>query len=319
MSEVHPRVFVSHASEDKERFVLGFARRLRENGVDAWIDRWEMLPGDSIVDKIFEEGLKDAKAVIVVLSKNSLQKPWVREELNAGVVKRINTGSKLIPVVIDDCEVPEVLKSTVWQRINDLAAYEEDLQRILASIFGSYDKPPIGKAPAYTGSFAHAIGELSNIDSLVLRMACEQAVEQDNDLIDPNVLYKKDGTFFVPEAELSDAIEILEQQGLVRVHHLIGPGLSSFQITTEGFDAYAHACIPGYKALLTDVVAALVNHQLDSDMTIAANLGQPLYVVNHILRILENNGHIQMSRPISGPQHILSVAASLRRALRQAN
>lgn len=63
-----PKVFVSHASEDKERFVVEFARRLRENGVDAWLDQWEMKPGDSLVDKIFEEGLKEARAVIVVLS-----------------------------------------------------------------------------------------------------------------------------------------------------------------------------------------------------------------------------------------------------------
>ncbi len=128
-----PKVFVSHASEDKERFVLNFAARLRENGIDAWLDKWEMRPGDSLVDKIFEEGIKEAKAVIVVLSKFSVQKPWVREELNAAFVKRINTGSKLIPVVIDDCDVPEALRSTLWERIADLSSYQESLDRIVAS------------------------------------------------------------------------------------------------------------------------------------------------------------------------------------------
>jgi len=59
-----PKVFISHASEDKDRFVIPFATRLRENGVDAWVDRWEMNPGDSLVDRIFEEGLKNAAAVI---------------------------------------------------------------------------------------------------------------------------------------------------------------------------------------------------------------------------------------------------------------
>ncbi|MHB9102858.1 MAG: toll/interleukin-1 receptor domain-containing protein [Sulfuricella sp.] len=44
-----PKVFVSHASEDKARFVVDFARRLRENGVEAWLDQWEMKPGDSQV------------------------------------------------------------------------------------------------------------------------------------------------------------------------------------------------------------------------------------------------------------------------------
>lgn len=85
-----PKVFISHASEDKARFVTAFATKLRENGVDAWLDHWEMLPGDSLVDKIFEEGLKSANAVIMVLSKYSVSKPWVSEELNASMVSRIS-------------------------------------------------------------------------------------------------------------------------------------------------------------------------------------------------------------------------------------
>jgi hypothetical protein len=66
------KVFMSHASEDKERFVLPFARRLRARGLDVWVDRWEMLPGDSLVKKIFTEGIGEAEAVIVVLSKHSV-------------------------------------------------------------------------------------------------------------------------------------------------------------------------------------------------------------------------------------------------------
>jgi len=53
-----PKVFLSHASEDKKRFVLEFAAKLRQQGIDAWLDKWEMSPGDSLIDKIFEEGIK---------------------------------------------------------------------------------------------------------------------------------------------------------------------------------------------------------------------------------------------------------------------
>ncbi len=70
---MNPKVFVSHASEDKVRFVEEFARKLRNDGIDAWFDKWEMKPGDSLVDKIFEEGIKNADAVIVVLSKISVK------------------------------------------------------------------------------------------------------------------------------------------------------------------------------------------------------------------------------------------------------
>lgn len=310
-----PRVFVSHATEDKERFVNRFAALLRENGVDAWLDKWEMLPGDSLVDKIFEEGLKDAQAVIVVLSSISVEKPWVREELNAAVVKRISTGSKLIPVVIDDCEVPETLKSTLWQRVENLQSYQDDFDRILAAIFGMLDKPPVGTPPPYVSHLAHTIGALTKVDSLVLRLACDDAIAKGSDFIEPEGLYVKGGKPLLPEVELSDAIDVLEQQHFVRTHRTIGGDLPSFQITTHGFEEYAHACIPGYVALVRDVASALVNRQKDSDQAIAADLGKRLFIVQHILQVLEDAGHLKLSKTISGPLHVYNVAASLRRAL----
>src|ERR671939_1221098 len=149
---MNPKVFVSHASEDKERFVLGFATKLRAKGIDAWLDKWEILPGDSLIDKLFEEGVKNAQAVIVVVSKFSVNKPWVREELNAAMVRKINGMSKLIPVVIDDCQVPEALQTTVWERVKDLNSYNGELESIVSAIFEHREKPPIGAPPAYTHS-----------------------------------------------------------------------------------------------------------------------------------------------------------------------
>jgi hypothetical protein len=137
-------VFISHASEDKDRFVLEFARRLREQGIDAWVDIWEMLPGDSLVDKVFNEGIKNARAMIVVLSEFSVEKPWVREELNLGFINRLSGRCKVIPVVIDNCIVPEALRSTIWQKISNLDDYEREFNRILDAIYGRTNKPPLG-------------------------------------------------------------------------------------------------------------------------------------------------------------------------------
>jgi hypothetical protein len=114
-----PKVFVSHASEDKERFVLSFATELRSAGVDAWVDEWEILPGDSIVRKIFAEGIDEADAIVVVLSRVSVCKSWVQEELDAAVVQRITKETRLIPVVLDGLtpeEVPVPLRHLLWIR-----------------------------------------------------------------------------------------------------------------------------------------------------------------------------------------------------------
>jgi uncharacterized Zn-finger protein len=71
----HPPVFVSHASEDKDRFVTEFATKLRAKGINAWLDKWEIQPGDSLVDKVFEKGIGAAQTVVIILSRNSIKKP----------------------------------------------------------------------------------------------------------------------------------------------------------------------------------------------------------------------------------------------------
>ena len=81
----HPKAFVSHATADHP-FVEKFAADLRANGVDAWYSGWEIKPGDSIRAKI-DEGLEGCEYFIIVLSKNSINRPWVQKELDAATVE----------------------------------------------------------------------------------------------------------------------------------------------------------------------------------------------------------------------------------------
>lgn len=39
------KVFCSHRGVDKPT-VEAFAKRLREIGIDAWLDKWDIAPGD---------------------------------------------------------------------------------------------------------------------------------------------------------------------------------------------------------------------------------------------------------------------------------
>ena len=71
----NPRVFIIHASEDKERFILRFAERLISRGINAWLDKWEMLPGDKLVTKIFEGASEIQQRII---ADTILGKPTIR-------------------------------------------------------------------------------------------------------------------------------------------------------------------------------------------------------------------------------------------------
>jgi len=313
---MNPKVFLSHASEDKERFVLNFATKLQEHGIDAWIDKWEMLPGDSLVDKIFGEGLKEADAIIIVLSHNSVGKPWVREELNAGIMKRLSKGTKIIPVVIDDCEVPEALKSTLWEKINDLDNYSHSLDRIVASIHGQKDKPPIGNIPSYVNSPVENIPGLMKTDNIVLKLSCEYALKEDDRVLTPEKVFGENGSPIIPESELVESLEVLDREGYIELSRTIGAGFSHYQLTTHGLDEYATAYLQSYHETQTNIISLLVNENVASNTQLVKKLNQPPLIIDHVLDLLELNGHVNLSKMIGGFIRVYNISPSLKRSLK---
>ena len=312
---VRPKVFISHASEDKVRFVVHFAERLRASGIDAWLDHWEMLPGDSIVDKIFAEGLKNATAVIVIVSSNSVSKSWIREELNAAFVKRVNTGCKLIPIVLDNCTVPEALKSTLWESISNLSAYDKSFERVLAAITGVRDKPALGTLPAYATATTTPIEVLATVDNLVLKAASELALKNGHEFIEGMDLRGVEEVSDLPEQELRDSLDILEGTGLIQVTRLTGAGLPSFRLLPLGFQRYAQAYISDYETRINDIAVAIVNNNLQDNKLIAQHIKLRQFFVDHALCILEYRNYLTLSRSICGYISVIDVSAKLRREL----
>jgi hypothetical protein len=312
--ETPPKVFISHASEDKERFVLRFAERLRARGVDAWLDRWEMLPGDSLVDKIFEEGIKNAQAMIVVLSSASVNKRWVREELNAGMVKRISNSTKLIPVLIDQCEVPEALQSTVWERIPNLDSYDAEFERILAAIFSVTAKPPIGPPPAYARVQLPLIGHLNRTDTLVLKSASEKSIQKGVDWISLQDISSDLAALDISTDQVHDAIEVLDEALLIEAQHQIGGPPDFFRITPHGFETFAEAFMPDFSSIVDRTLLAIVNRELLTNDAIAAHLEKPKVVIDYALDTLANRGFIKVTKTMGGGAHVHEITVRGRRA-----
>lgn len=102
------RVFVCHASEDKPNARI-IAAHLRELGTDVWFDEWEIRIGDSIVQKI-NSALDIATHLIILLSKNSVSKPWVLREFSAALMRQLRDKSIMVlPVRLDDSAPPPLL------------------------------------------------------------------------------------------------------------------------------------------------------------------------------------------------------------------
>ncbi len=229
-----PLVFVSHASEDKP-IVEPLARRLRADGVDAWLDKWEMVGGDSLVDKIMEEGIKNCDVFLIVLSRTSVQKPWVREELNAAFAQRIEKSTRLVAVRLDDCEVPVVLKDRVWINMHDRAD-ESKYRDLLNAIFQETNKPPLGPS-AFAMAPAPAPG-LNHDETAVLYAFARHALEQGTHTY-LQTADVADATGLAGTA-IQAALEMLEAEGDVKVTWFIGRDFAA-QITPWGWQKSAMA------------------------------------------------------------------------------
>jgi hypothetical protein len=299
----NPKVFISHARKDKERFVLDFAEKLRAKGIDAWVDKWEILPGDSLMDKIFEEGIGKTQAFIVVLSNNSIESKWVKEELNAGMVKKIEKGSRLIPVVIDitDEQVPECLKSTLWERIEDINNYENELDRIVNAIYGHREKPPLGEPPEYVQTEIYLLPNLEKTDTFIFKLACEKAIEADMAVhIKSQELFEALETIGINFESFLESLIILEGQ---RYIDKVGVDGSSFKkriiyfgISRYGLEQYLKTYLSDYNTIQQRVGFEIANnvdsrHGLESK-TIAENLNIPHLIVTHILSLFKEKGWI---------------------------
>lgn len=106
-------IFISHSTKDRN-----FADTLGANLVMSkhhiWMDRWELNIGDSLLDRI-QHVLAESTAIIVLLSKNSVESEWCRREINAGLIRELaERKSLLMPCVIEDCVVPLFLQDKVY-------------------------------------------------------------------------------------------------------------------------------------------------------------------------------------------------------------
>jgi hypothetical protein len=93
-------VFLSHSSKDKV-VVRGIADRLRTDGLQVWLDDWEIKPGYNIPAKI-EEGLEQSRVLVLCISKNAFGSDWAMLESQTFRFRDpLNQDRRFIPVRLD--------------------------------------------------------------------------------------------------------------------------------------------------------------------------------------------------------------------------
>ncbi len=102
-------IFISYSHSDRT-FASRLATRLAKNNAHVWIDSWELNVGDSLIDRI-QNAIQNAGALLVILSKASVESEWCKKELNAALVRELEEKRVIVlPVLKEECSIPMFLR-----------------------------------------------------------------------------------------------------------------------------------------------------------------------------------------------------------------
>jgi hypothetical protein len=166
---VPPRVFISHTtlSDARMSWLDALYRFLRENGINARIDRYSLRPGMDLVQWMCNE-LQQADRVLLICNARYADRAdgrhggvgWetmlIQGDLYASMYREKPEGdvavSKYIPIVV----TPEVEDGRPDYLATKLAVHwppdaDEGAQRqaLLHELFGETEEPPIGPRPSF--------------------------------------------------------------------------------------------------------------------------------------------------------------------------
>jgi hypothetical protein len=114
-------VFISHSFETDHQLALRLAADLSAD-VDVWVAPESIAPGESWLSSV-ERGLGASRVFLALLSKASLASPWVLKEIQAAMELEIRSKLRLVPVEVEDCDVPILLRT--YQTLRLATGYGE--------------------------------------------------------------------------------------------------------------------------------------------------------------------------------------------------
>jgi formylglycine-generating enzyme required for sulfatase activity len=136
-------VFLAHNSKDKPE-VIKIANKLRERGLNPWLDKEQIFPGDNIQEVVFR-GISQSKVGAFFISQNRLGAFQRNLELGAIIqffLEKKEKGFRVIPILLPDIsDIPDELfhlKQWAWIRFtnSNVEQDEEALQDLIRGIIG---------------------------------------------------------------------------------------------------------------------------------------------------------------------------------------
>jgi hypothetical protein len=131
-----PRVFISYSFDDLDFIETVLAPLLHENGIEYWYAQGELRSAQRWEREILRE-LRAANWFILVMSKNSVDSEWVRNEVNWAMKHR---DGNVIPLRLTDCIHEDFHLGIPRIEYVDYTSNRERANRKLLATFGFKSK-----------------------------------------------------------------------------------------------------------------------------------------------------------------------------------
>ena len=97
-------IFISHAHDDREQYIVPLARAMEQSGITFWLDTVETGWGQDFVGGI-NRGLASARFMLFCLSRNFIGRRWPEAELWATLLSQARDGSpRVLPLILNSKE-----------------------------------------------------------------------------------------------------------------------------------------------------------------------------------------------------------------------
>ncbi len=162
----------SHDGEEHADWVLKLATRLRGNGVDVCLDRWDVTLGGNL-SLFMERAASSDYRVLAVISETYVQKcddrsggAGVEAQMLSSRLYQDLTSDAVIPILRNnpDAVLPAFLSGRLWEDFRDTSIEESAYERLLRNIHGvPVDAvPPLGQNPFEGRTSVEAALEIRN-------------------------------------------------------------------------------------------------------------------------------------------------------------
>lgn len=107
-NENQRRAFISYSRVNKE-FAVKLAQGLRSDGYPVWFDQFDIPTGSRWDDEV-EKALRECSVFMIILTPASIASENVKDEIGYA----IDHGKRILPVLLEDCDVPLRLRRFQW-------------------------------------------------------------------------------------------------------------------------------------------------------------------------------------------------------------